>query len=414
MLCSRVDEGGTMGILQVLTPKELGFPAVFYCWDSAILVLCFSMAEQTPIQWCHSTANPIMGCGGCELFPAPGEILKSIDEAVGTAADWPPGKSRALMRELVDGSFSKIKIPLEGHSAALSTTNIWHHRDIFLKKVSLLAGRTARKAAEGALASSITCYAAKLHLNKARSIVSPLRGFNVGYAPAFERVTQFEGRVRQIAKTKDLLHAHDPKKPWLDGLPRLIFVSDMGDAFSRNSDFSFLEAEAIEPIRSPLGRRHMWLWLTKRPDRMARFGERIGGFPENVCAMTTVTRSDKLSRVDQLREVPAAIRGLSLEPLWERIPPKELRLKGISWVIVGGESGCRDFVRPFDISWARELRDHCRERGVAFFLKQLGRRPFENGQEIMLRDGHGGDWSEWPKDLRAREMPAAFRRYRRG
>ena len=367
------------------------------------------MSDRTKIQWCHSTVNPIMGCGGCELFPPPGEILKSIDEAIGTVADWPAGKSRALMRELADGSFSKIKIPLEGHSAALSTTNIWHHRDVFLKKVSLLAGRTARKAAEGALASSITCYAAKLHLNKARSIVSPLRGFNVGYAPAFERVTQFGGRVWKMAKKKDLLHVRDPKKPWLDGLPRLIFVSDMGDAFSRNSDFSFLENEVIEPIRSILGRRHMWLWLTKRPDRMAKFGERIGGFPRNVCAMTTVTSRDKLPRVDQLRDVPAAVRGLSLEPLQERIPPKLLKLKGISWVIVGGESGRRDFVRPFDISWARELRDLCRQRKAAFFLKQLGRRPISEGEGLKLRDSHGGDWSEWPKDLRVREMPRQFR-----
>ena len=158
----------------------------------------------------------------------------------------------------------------------------------------------------------------------------------------------------------------------------------------------------------------MWLWLTKRPDRMAKFGERIGGFPTNVCAMTTVTSPDKLPRVDQLRDVPAAIRGLSLEPLWDRIPPKALKLKGISWLIVGGESGRREFVRPFDLSWARELRDLCRERKAAFFLKQLGRRPVLEGEELKLRDSHGGDWSEWPEDLRVREMPAAFKLYRGG
>ena len=83
-------------------------------------------------------------------------------------------------------------------------------------------------------------------------------------------------------------------------------------------------------------------------------------------------------------------------------------------MIAGGESGRRDFVRPFDLSWARELRDHCRETGVAFFLKQLGRRPVSEGEELKLRDTHGGDWTEWPKDLRVREMPEAFRRYRRG
>jgi len=365
------------------------------------------------IQWCHSTINPIMGCGGCELFPSPGEVLASIDRALADLGSWPAGKSRAIYRELIRAASERIPNHLDGHSTAVSTTNIWHLRGEFLGRVSGVLGTAASRSAETAIGQAITCYAAKLHLNKSHSLLNPGRGANPGYAPFFERVTRFEGRVWNMSKKKDLLLARDLKKPWLNGMPRLIFVSDMGDAFSRDSDFGFLESEVIEPIRSPEGQRHFWLWLTKRPARMARFGERIGGFPENVCAMTTVTGPDKLGRVDQLREVPAAVRGLSLEPLWERIPPKDLKLKGISWVIVGGESGRRDFVRPFDLSWARELRDHCREKGVAFFLKQLGRRPVLEGEEPKLRDSHGGDWSEWPKDLRVREMPVAFRGYRR-
>lgn len=367
------------------------------------------MSNTTKIQWCDSTVNPLMGCGGCELFPSPAEVLTSIDHSIGTLVPWPSGKSRELMRVLIKESFSKIKVPLEGHSAALNTTNIWHYRELFLGRVSALAGRPARKAAELAIANSITCYAAKLHLNKGRSNLNPTRGFNVGYAPIFERVTQFRGRVSAMAGQNDLRRVKRATKPWLNGMPRLVFVSDMGDAFSRDSDFSFLEDEVIEPIRSPEGQRHMWLWLTKRPDRMARFGDRIGGFPMNVCAMTTLTGPDKLSRIDQLRGVPALIRGLSVEPLWERIPPRSLNLNGIDWLIAGGESGRKDAVRPFQLEWARELRDFCKKKKVAFFLKQLGRRPVESGNEMKLRDSHGGDWSEWPMDLRVREMPQAFR-----
>ena len=355
-----------------------------------------------------------MGCGGCELFPAPAEILASIDGALAAVPGWQKGLSRSLFSSLTTEAYERIPQPLDGHTKSVTASNIWHLRDKFRRQIASQFGRAAAKSAEAAIGRAITCYAAKLHFMRGRCIEDPERKANIGHAPVFEKVTRFEGRVHTMAAEEDLRGTTDPEKPWLTGLPRLVFVSDMGDAFSRDSDFSYLEAEAIEPIRSPEGRRHMWLWLTKRPNRMARFGDRIGGFPDNVCAMTTVTSPDKLDRVDQLREVPAAIRGLSLEPLWERIPPKELRLKGISWVIAGGESGHRDFVRTFDLSWARELRDHCRERGVAFFLKQLGRRPFENGREILLRDGHGGDWSEWPKDLRVREMPSAFRRYRQG
>ena len=367
------------------------------------------MSDKTKIQWCHSTVNPIMGCGGCELFPSPADVLGSIDESLSGIDGWSGGKSRVIFRDLISNAFERIANPLEGHSKAVSTTNIWHLREEFYSAVSRLSGPVAAKAAEGSVARSMTCYAALLHLNKARSIVNPERGFNIGYAPAFERVTRFQDRVRAMARKRDLGDVNDPKKPWLDGMPRLIFVSDMGDAFSRESDFGFLEEEVIEPIRSPEGRCHFWLWLTKRPDRMARFGERIGGFPKNVCAMTTVTGPDRLDRIDQLRGVRASVKGLSLEPLWERVPPTELNLEGISWVIVGGESGRKEFVRPFDLSWARELRDHCRKKNVAFFLKQLGRRPVFEGEEISLRDGHGGDWSEWPEDLRVREVPEAFK-----
>lgn len=216
-----------------------------------------------------------------------------------------------------------------------------------------------------------------------------------------------------MANKRDLLGINDPEKPWMDGLPRLVFVSDMGDAFSRESDFEFLEKEVIEPIQSPEGMRHFWLWLTKRPHRMGRFGERIGGFPENVCAMTTVTGPDYLDRIDQLRKVRAKVRGLSLEPLWERIPPEKLNLEGISWLILGGESGRREFVRPFDLSWARELRDYCQQQGVSFFLKQIGRKPIQGGKVFKAQDTHGGDWDEWPEDLRVREMPEAFRPFRK-
>ncbi len=362
----------------------------------------------TKIQWCHSTVNPIMGCGGCELFPSPAKILAAIDDALFGMVDWLPGKSGEFFRELIADTYDIIVSPLPGHSKAISTTNIWHLRLQFIDAVRTQHGREAAEMVDLAITGAICCYAARQHLNKGRSIVNPTRGANPGYAPTFEVVTRFSGRVWDMAKKSDLRGTSDPEKPWLDGYPRLIFVSDMGDAFSRESDFEFLEAEVIEPIRSPLGQRHVWLWLTKRPDRMARFGERIGGFPENVCAMTTLTGPDKLTRIDQLREVPATVRGLSVEPLWDRIPLEELDLKGIKWLILGGESGRMDAVRAFDLAWARELMGFCRKRNVAFFLKQLGRRPVDEGTDLRLQDSHGGDWHEWPEDLRVREVPPPF------
>lgn len=363
--------------------------------------------QNTIIQWCDSTTNPIMGCGGCELFPAPGEILLRLDVALANFYTWPPGTSKEIYKELITEAYGMIEHPLAGHSKALTSTNIWHLRGKFLAELKRKLGRKAAKAAEAVLGAATSCYAARLHLNKGRSIVKPERGFNKGYAPIFEQVTQFSGRISKAASWSDLRGTTRFEKPWLDGLPRHIFISDMGDAFSRESDFDFLEREVISAIRSEKGSRHVWQWLTKRPERMAKFSEKIGGFPVNVVAMTTITGPDTLGRVDALRDVPAAKRGLSIEPLWNRIPPKDLDLADIDWVIVGGESGRKACVHPFDLAWARELRDHCQNHGVAFFLKQLGRRPMEGGQELHLRDGHGGDWSEWPEDLRVRQMPRA-------
>jgi len=317
------------------------------------------MSIRTKIQWCHSTVNPVMGCGGCELFPTPSQILAQVDTALASLCQWQKGTSRMMFKKLINQAFSRISPTLPGHSKRLSTTNIWHLRNTFTQLVMERHGPCAGRAADLAIASAITCYAGRLHLNKALSIQNPARQANPGYAPNFEQVTRFRGRVWSMANATDLRGASNPQKPWLDGLPRLIFISDMGDSFSRNSDFEFLEEEVINPIRSSAGQRHFWLWLTKRPEKMALFGERIGGYPHNLCAMTTVTSGDTLQRIEALRRVPTSVRGLSLEPLRSPISDRELDLRGIHWLIVGGESGRRDAVHPFHLSWARQLRKSC-------------------------------------------------------
>ncbi len=148
--------------------------------------------------------------------------------------------------------------------------------------------------------------------------------------------------------------------------------------------------------------------------------------PSNVWLGVSVeNRKDGLPRIDVLRTIKVPIRFLSIEPLLEDLG--ELDLTGIHWVIVGGESGSK--ARPFDLAWARKIRDQCREQGVACFIKQLGYRPFtrepardsrigvyaptmsgkRDGSDdtygLCLHDSHGGDWSEWPEDLRVRQLP---------
>ena len=84
----------------------------------------------------------------------------------------------------------------------------------------------------------------------------------------------------------------------------------------------------------------------------------------------------------------------------------------VDWVIAGGESGPE--ARPFDLAWARSLRDQCGEARVPYFLKQLGAKPIATGCSVgpgtstdlsLVTDSHGGDEAEWPEDLRVRQLP---------
>jgi len=244
-----------------------------------------------------------------------------------------------------------------------------------------------------------TCYAGNLHV---------LRGGRPGYAPTFKQVTLFPGRMAEAARWKDLLNSVREDKPWLDGLPRLIFVSDMGDSLSKAVSFEYLEAEIISAVVSPEGSRHQWLWLTKRPERMAKFSKVLHAkgieWPTNLWAGTSVTKQVTVSRVSHLLKVGGAdtIRFLSVEPQREKIDLSAW-LPKLDWVIQGGESGRH--ATPFNIEWASDMLGQCRSVGVPFFLKQLGAHVFDSGQRLRLKDGHGGDWAEWPIEVRVREMP---------
>ena len=181
----------------------------------------------------------------------------------------------------------------------------------------------------------------------------------------------------------------------------------MGDALSDGMSEAYLLEEIVKPAASAEGSRHMWLGLTKRPKKMADFSAWLAKrgikWPDNLVAMTSVTSSRTLVRIDQLKKVKARYKGLSVEPLWGPIKPN---LNGIDWCIVGGESGAS--AEPFDLAWARALRDDCLLTGTSFFVKQVGAVPVENGTPLHLIDSHGGDWNEWPHDLRLRAIPGAF------
>lgn len=250
-----------------------------------------------------------------------------------------------------------------------------------------------------------SCYAGKSHARK--------NGQNLGYAAKFEIVETMPGRMAEAAAWSDLAGRCRFEKPWLDGLPRIIFISDMGDSLSKGVDFRYLESEVIAAAVSRLGARHRWLWLTKQTARMVEFSDwlerRGASWPENLWVGTSVTsQAVAKGRIEPLLKVgaPGIVRFISLEPQFENVDLTPW-LDRIDLVIQGGESGSRAEAAPFDLVWARSMRGQCRKSGTAYFLKQIGSRPVDGGKPVEgVSDLHGGEPDEWPEGLRVREWPA--------
>lgn len=141
----------------------------------------------------------------------------------------------------------------------------------------------------------------------AGSLTRRFGGSNPGFATVFEHVETAPGRMGVAAKWSDLTGTRRLKKPWLDGLPRTIFVSDMADALSKDITFAYLKEEIVDNVVSDKGSRHQWLWLTKRPARMAKFSawlQRRGVlWPGNLWAGTSITTQKTTSRIKQLTDV---------------------------------------------------------------------------------------------------------------
>jgi protein gp37 len=171
--------------------------------------------------------------------------------------------------------------------------------------------------------------------------------------------------------------------------PRMIFVNSMSDLFHKEVPTEFIRRVFDTMERATW---HVFQVLTKRSSLMRdflyhRYGDRPG--PRHMWFGVSVEDGAKISRVQHLREAPAGVRFLSIEPLIG--PIRKLDLSGIHWVIVGGESG--PGARPMHPDWVRAIRDQCEQAHVAFFFKQWGGvRPKSGGRNL-----DGREWSDFPK-----------------
>lgn len=174
---------------------------------------------------------------------------------------------------------------------------------------------------------------------------------------------------------------------------RMIFVNSMSDLFHKEVPWSFVDQVFDTMERADW---HVFQVLTKRSSLMRdylihRYGDRSA--PEHIWLGVSVEDRAGASRIGHLKAAPATVRFLSVEPLLG--PIGEVDLKGIHWVIAGGESGPN--ARVMQIQWAREIRDECLRQGVPFFFKQWGGiRPKTGGRLLDDRE-----WNDWPARARA-------------
>lgn len=181
--------------------------------------------------------------------------------------------------------------------------------------------------------------------------------------------------------------------------PRRVFVNSMSDLFHES-----LTVPEITRVFSVMERakQHIFQVLTKRPERMQEYlvGMETSPLPNVHCLVSIEDQKTAEARVPYLLRTPAAMRGVSAEPLlgamdlfshsflkWNDNVPMAERVPCLDWVICGAESG--PGARPMDPEWARSLRDQCKAAGVPFFMKQMSKK------------------APIPEDLLIREFPSA-------
>jgi protein gp37 len=159
-------------------------------------------------------------------------------------------------------------------------------------------------------------------------------------------------------------HEHVLDLPLSWRKPKMVFANSMSDLFHRDVPTSFIKKVFLTMNKAPW---HCFQVLTKRSGRMLKISKGLN-WSSNIWLGVTVENEQYQNRILELQETPASVKFLSLEPLLG--PMQNIPLKGIDWVIVGGESG--PGAREMKKNWAADVRDQCLSANVPFFFKQWG------------------------------------------
>ena len=175
---------------------------------------------------------------------------------------------------------------------------------------------------------------------------------------------------------------------------KTIFVNSMSDLFQVRVPLIYVQ-RVFDVMRR--AHWHRFQVLTKRADRLRELAPHLLWSP-NIWMGVSVENADYMERIDDLRATQAAVRFLSLEPLLG--PLSNMKLDGIQWVIVGGESGPK--ARPINPEWVIDIQRQCRSARVPFFFKQWGGQNKKKTGRLL----DGRTWDEMPLTILAPQVAA--------
>ncbi len=205
------------------------------------------------------------------------------------------------------------------------------------------------------------------------------------YAEVMSKRLQAMGQEKYIDAFKVKLHPDSLLVPYTWKSPKVVFVNSMSDLFHKKIPLEYIQKVFEVMNDNP---QHVFQVLTKRAERLFELHKNLI-WSHNIWMGVSVEDNRVVDRIEFLKKTGAKVKFLSLEPLIGEL--KNLKLMGIDWVIVGGESGHK--ARPMNPEWVEEIHKQCKTSNVAFFFKQWGGK----NKKAAGRTLHGRTYDEMPK-----------------